>query len=199
MPKIKRKGAYAYKRPTEDGAELGWHSNHSALVIAMAAEKALIEDEEIGYFIRNHKEKMDFMLRAKVPRSSKLLIIDDTGHEERVQNITRYYACKSGDGELVKVMPPLTKKRYGNRMVHPETGEMVVTENKTDYEKFLRKGYEKQEEVLLKNPERRIGVNAGVKVKVCNDINDYIGDIDYDFYIDECRKLVDPLLEGTEV
>ena len=34
---------------------------------------------------------------------------------------------------------------------------------------------------------------AGWKVTICNNINDYKGDIDYDFYIREAEKLVAPL------
>jgi hypothetical protein len=195
--KIKRKGAYGYIRPDQKDAELGWHSNHSSLVIAMAAEKALLEDEEIGYFIRRHVDHMDFMLRAKVPRSSKLIVVDETGDEQKLQNICRYYACKSGEGELVKIMPPLAKARYGKRMQHTETLDEVVTLSKTENDKYLRKDYILVEDILLENEERRIGINTGTRVKVCNDIKEYKGDIDYDFYIAEAHKLVDPLLEGA--
>ena len=103
--KVKLKGAYV-------SDELGWHQNHSAKVIQMAAAAEMLEGVPVEEFIRNHKNKYDFLLRTKVPRSSSLVLltqIDDEGlefEETKLQNICRYYACKEG-GKLVKVMPPL--------------------------------------------------------------------------------------------
>jgi hypothetical protein len=103
--KIKLKGAYV-------ADELGWHQNHSAKVIQMAASSEMLDGIPVEEFIRNHKNKYDFLLRTKVPRSSSLVLltqIDDEGlefEETKLQNICRYYACKEG-GKLVKVMPPL--------------------------------------------------------------------------------------------
>ena len=103
--KVKLKGAYV-------SDELGWHQNHSAKVIQMAAVAEMLEGIPVEEFIRNHKNKYDFLLRTKVPRSSSLVLltqIDDEGlefEETKLQNICRYYACKEG-GKLVKVMPPL--------------------------------------------------------------------------------------------
>lgn len=101
--KIKRKGAYEYQN-------LDWHKNHSSLVIPMAAEAKMIHGIEVKDFIENHaknpENKWDFMLRTKVPRSSKLYMVMEDGTEIQQQNICRYYPCKTG-GKLVKVMPPL--------------------------------------------------------------------------------------------
>ena len=103
--KVKLKGAYV-------SDELGWHQNHSAKVIQMAAVVEMLEGIPVEEFIRNHKNKYDFLLRTKVPRSSSLVLLtplDDEGlefEETKLQNICRYYACKDG-GKLVKVMPPL--------------------------------------------------------------------------------------------
>lgn len=103
--KVKLKGAYV-------SDELGWHQNHSAKVIQMAAAAQMLEGIPVEQFIRNHKNKYDFLLRTKVPRSSSLVLltqIDEEGlefEETKLQNICRYYPCKEG-GRLVKVMPPL--------------------------------------------------------------------------------------------
>lgn len=103
--KVKLKGAYV-------SDELGWHQNHSAKVIQMAAASEMLDGIPVEEFIRNHKNKYDFLLRTKVPRSSSLVLltqIDDEGlefEETKLQNICRYYACNEG-GKLVKVMPPL--------------------------------------------------------------------------------------------
>jgi hypothetical protein len=97
--KVKRKGAYQYE-------DLGWHQNQGGLVIPMAAEAKMLYGTDIREFVENHKEKFDFMLRTKVPRSSKLLLVSDDGTEVQIQNTCRYYPSKSG-GKLVKVMPAL--------------------------------------------------------------------------------------------
>lgn len=146
--KVKLKGAYV-------SDELGWHQNHSAKVIQMAAVSEMLEGIPVEEFIRNHKNKYDFLLRTKVPRSSSLVLltqIDDEGlefEETKLQNICRYYACKDG-GKLVKVMPPL--------------------EGSTDF--------------------RRIGIDTDWNVKTCNNIEAFRWDVDYDYYINESRKLV---------
>lgn len=97
---VKRKGAYEYEN-------LDWSKNHSSLVIAKAVEYEVVSGGDSKDFIKAHKDPYDFMLRAKVPRSSKLVIVK--GDEEtQLQNICRYYPSKNG-GKLVKLMPPLVK------------------------------------------------------------------------------------------
>jgi len=102
--KIKLKGAYEFM----DFDKLGWHKNHSAMVIPMAVKAHLIDGTDFEEFIRLHENKFDFMLRTKVPRSSSLVLVVD---EEDVpqQNICRYYPAKEGGGKLIKLMPPLVE------------------------------------------------------------------------------------------
>ena len=92
---IKRKGAYEY--------DLEYHQNHSALVIPKVAEQVLVHNKSIRETVMNWPDKMDFMLRVKVPRSSHL-----KWGGRKVQNTTRYYVS-TGGAELTKVMPPLAK------------------------------------------------------------------------------------------
>lgn len=134
---IKRKGAYEY--------DLEYHQNHSALVIPKVAEQVLVHGKPIRETVQNWPDKMDFMLRVKVPRSSHLL-----WGEDKVQNMCRYYVSTQGKA-LTKVMPPLAKK--------------------PDY-------------------WRRIGVESGWTVCVCNDIRDAVMPICYDYYVREIEKLV---------
>jgi len=107
--KVKRKGCYEY-----DG--LGWHQNQSSLVIPKAAEHALIKGGDVEQFIRKHTDKYDFMLRTKVPRSSRLVTINEDGEETLQQNICRYYISKEGE-KLVKIMPPLPKDPEKERYI----------------------------------------------------------------------------------
>ncbi len=119
--KVKRKGLYEY-------ADLGWHKNHGGLVIAKAAEHALVYGGDIEKYIRNHDDMYDFMLRTKVPRSSRLVIEKD-GIDIPQQNICRYYVSEKG-GSLVKIMPPIEgKEDGGDRRIGIETGWNVKTCN----------------------------------------------------------------------
>jgi hypothetical protein len=196
--KIKRKGSYTHKLPWEDGAELDWHQNHSALIIPKAAEAALLEDEDISYFIRNHSNKYDFMLRTKVPRSSRLVVTDSEGDDTQVQNITRYYVSNEGDGQLVKIMPPLPTPKPAKKWVNIETGEEWLTTTKAEETKAQKKGFAFECDTELPREERRIGIETGWEVKVCNDMKNFDWDINYDYYIREARKLVDPLLGDNQ-
>jgi hypothetical protein len=95
--KIKRKGAYEY--------EMDWHQDPSSLIVAKAVEAALVDGVTVEEVIENHFDPFDFVLRAKVPRSSRL----ETTTGEVLQNTTRYYIANDGPS-LVKIMPPLAKK-----------------------------------------------------------------------------------------
>ena len=98
MGKLKRKGAYEYNTL--------WHQDPSALVIPKAAEKALVHGKSIREFITEHHDPFDFMLRAKVPRGSKLMLRwPGWDVETELQHITRYFVARNG-GSLVEVSPP---------------------------------------------------------------------------------------------
>jgi len=149
---LKRKGAYAHNR--DDQGELPWHKDHGALIVAKAAQAALVDGIDPAAFIRSHNNYMDFMKRAKVPRSSKLVGVID-GYDTPLSNITRYYVTTSKTGvALVKIMPPLKKK--------PDHW-------------------------------RRIGIDVGFVVAPCNNLDDVRLPINFDYYIEQARKLIDPL------
>jgi hypothetical protein len=132
----KRKGAYEW--------DVEWHQNAGGLVIAKVAEKVLAEGAPIRETVEQWPDLHDFMLRAKVPRSSRLF-----WGEQQVQNTTRYYIAKGGR-PLTKVMPPLAKK--------PDEW-------------------------------RRIGVESGWNVQVCNRIEDAVLPVDFTYYVNEVEKL----------
>lgn len=105
--KVKRKGPYQYE-------DLGWHQDQSALVIPKAAEAYMLHGTPLEDFIKGHKDMFDFMLRTKVPRSSKLVMETPEGDVEQ-QNICRFYRSKNG-GKLIKIMPPLAGETEDRRI-----------------------------------------------------------------------------------
>jgi len=109
---VKRKGAYEY--------DMAWHQNHGSLVVPKVVEKVLLENAPIRETVENWPDIMDFMLRTKVPRSSRLGLERD-GVTTQLQNITRYYIAKDG-GRMFKWMPPLAKKPDEWRKIGVEAG-----------------------------------------------------------------------------
>lgn len=156
--KLKNKGAYVHlsaaRNKPDPNRVLGWHQNHSALIVPKAAEAALVRGEDIETFIRGHDHLHDFMLRTKKPtgKGAHIVWVKD-GEDRKAQNVTRYLVTKDG-GSLTKILPPLKGK--------------------------------------IEN--RRIGIDVGWLTTMCNDLNDMPAfEIDFEYYIKEAKKLVDPL------
>jgi hypothetical protein len=145
--KVKRKGAYQYEG-------LGWHQDQGGLIIPRAAEAHMLDGVDIENFIRNHDNKYDFMMRTKVPRSSRLVLVQEDGNEVQQQNICRYYASISG-GKLVKIMPPLTPEAEPRRIgIDTEwmlrtCNNMVDFANDIDYDYYV----EAAKKLLIGNNE----------------------------------------------
>jgi len=132
---VKRKGAYEYK--------VGWHQDHSMLVVPKVAEKVLLHDAPIRETIENWPDIMDFMICAKVPRSS-YLTQSINGGEVQIQNTCRYLVAKAGV-ELNKWMPPLKNKTEWRKIgICKGRKVMVMNElpkNLEDFKSLIDYGY----------------------------------------------------------
>ena len=192
--KIKRKGAYEYKYQ--------WHQDPSAMIVARAAEAALVHGDDIRTFITRHRDPFDFMLRAKVPRSARLVMRwPEWGAEQEMQNTTRVFISRNG-GSLVKLLPPTgvpgTWKRKNGikddvynavmREITGQPGDLDSIGTPWD-ERIHTKSRSKHDAV------RETSMCAGWKVTECADAKDFDwGALNYDWYIQEAEKLVLPLL-----
>lgn len=208
---VKRIGAYAYERAAEDAKtrELPWHKNYSAIVVAKAAEAHMVYGRDIRQFITEHVnvDPHDFMLRAKAPRAARVLAsrsnekrvtqyvenIDSVelhGDEQVVPNITRYYASTDGV-YLTKLMKPTVKQVENWRTVphwyHVDTGAHKCAK-KAPSGKWVEGSAPSG-----MPPLRRIGIESGQRVKVCNTLTSddlaLVG-VDIDYYVKEAEKLV---------
>lgn len=195
--KIKRKGCYEYNYQ--------YHQDPSAMVVPKAAEAALVRGEDIRTFITSHRDKFDFMLRAKVPRSARLVMRwPEWGAEQELQNTTRVFISRNG-GSLVKLLPPtgqpgawkrkngLTDEAYYAvvREITGQPGELDSTGLPWD-ERIHTKSRSKHDAV------RESSLCAGWRVTECADANDFDwGSLNYDWYIQEAEKLVLPLLTSA--
>lgn len=191
---IKRKGCYEYSYQ--------YHQDPSAMVVPKAAEAALVRGEDIRTFITSHRDKFDFMIRAKVPRAARLVMRwPEWGAEQELQNTTRVFISRNG-GSLVKLLPPtgtpgawkrkngLTDEAYYAvvREITGQPGELDSTGLPWD-ERIHTKSRSKHDAV------RESGLCAGWRVTECADANDFDwGSLNYDWYIQEAEKLVLPLL-----
>lgn len=215
--KLKRKGAYAYERITEnpDTMDRQWHQNHSALVIPKAAEAALAHGQDIRDFIVNHKNIYDFMLRTKVGKSDNLMLSqwfegrDGPVTKTELQRTTRYYVSNASDaGALTKVSPPAGKKIVGqwarkNKLTDEFYGGVLNELKAMDLSNVLPHDFDAtglpwDDRINTKNRSqykiRNTDFESGYLVTPCNNINDAIhNDINFDYYIAEAEKLVNPL------
>lgn len=96
MTIVKRKGCFDWDRQ--------WHQDSSALVVPKVAEQVLLHGAPIRETVMNWPDRMDFMLRVKVPRSGYLSL-----DGEQVQNTSRYLVTREGE-TLLKWLPPLKGK-----------------------------------------------------------------------------------------
>lgn len=149
--KVKLKGAFEYA----DYRKLGWHKNHSAMVIAKAVEQYFVYGVDYEEFIMLHNDKYDFILRTKVPRSSKLLLVDELGNEEQQQNNSRYYPSSSG-GYLVKIMPALEGSDEERRFDIDKNVMVSMCNNikEFDFSKLNRRYFVEQAKKLVESVEQ---------------------------------------------
>lgn len=191
--KLKRKGTYCY------GDDMGWHQNQSQMVVPMAAEAALVHGQDPADFIRSHRVIHDFMLRTKVGKADHLML--DNVEQQR---IARYYIATTG-GSLVKVSPPVKGAKVGqwkraNGLTDQFYNGVIAELRQGDHTgaELDSTGVPWDERINTKNRstynERRTGISTGHKVRICNDIADADWSaINYDYYIEEARKLIDPV------
>lgn len=171
--KIKRKGAYEYDRE--------WHQDHSELIIAKAVEAALCDDANIAQFIHGHTDIFDFMLRAKVPRASRLQLDDGTP----LPNLVRYYVSTTGQG-MQKFMPPPAGFKAGDfKKASGVTDGQYMARNRTGvHDPAIHTKNRSMYDV------RPSGVNVGQKVTICNHISEARREtIDFNYYIREAESL----------
>lgn len=200
--KLKRKGTYEHEKGP---GKLEWHQNHSALVVKKAAEAALVRGVPVRQFIENHEDIYDFLLRTKVTKGSRMVLVDYNGVDHPTQGVSRYYISMFGS-DLVKIMPPTPAQVAA--FENPETEVYIKTTGK-DAGKYyfadteakrakVNKKWEKVDKsVVTQAPDRRISSEAGWKVRTCNHIDETsVDDIEYEWYIQEAEKLVNPILKG---
>lgn len=188
--KLKRKGAYEYN--------VNWHQDPSALVVAKAAEAALVRGECPAAFIVAHTDPFDFMLRVKVGRSDRLVMRYPWGDDE-LQRTTRVFAALNG-GRLYKQMPPKEQPGTWKRKakVPDHTYRAVMAEIKggrgeldaagTPWDPRIHTGNQSRHEL------REMSIRSGWLMRECADAKHFDwDDLDHGYYVAEALKLIEPL------
>lgn len=189
--KRKLKGAYNH-------LAIPWEKDHSAVIIARAVEEYFINGVPVQDTIMNCADPYDFMIKAKIPKNSSLYLENDDGRTQ-LQNVTRYHICIDGHGgRLVKVMPP-TPAMVENW----NTGTHYIRERDGDY-KVVKPGGRRPAKTYTEIPRRQIppnpydrelSIQKGWQVIDCANVADFDWKrLNYQYYITEAKKLIDPLL-----
>ena len=209
---VKYKGAYVFNGAHTDAKDkLAWHKNHSALIVKIAAAKAIVEGIPVRQTIMGHTELFDFFLLAKVGRKDTLQLqadlywnddlITKDAKVKNIQRISRYLVTNTGN-KLVKIMPPLKRRTPKVQMHYPGWQSKKITgcnknlevTNLNEYQNALRAGYKAKDGGSYDiGPYRHIGIDKQHLVTIVNDLEDtnvQSYDINYQYYIDEAEKLV---------
>ena len=195
--KVKRKGAYEWAYE--------WHQDPSATVVPRAAEAFLVHGTPVREFVTSHRDPFDFMLRAKVPRSSTLeMRWPELDVAVPLQNTTRYFVSRNG-GSLMKVSPPTGEPGSWKRRpkVPDQVYNAVIRENAGKNGEKDSQGILWDERIHTKNKSkhdtREMGICVGNKVSECARQTDFDWSrLDYEYYITQAQKLVDPLIHHQQ-
>lgn len=187
---LKQKGAYWFPDPQNYAESISetqppaWHKDLGNIVSIRAAVTSMVHGIDPETFIRLHGDKFDFMCRAKVDKTSQLML-----GNRQIQRTSRYYV--STDGEILrKISPPANGHTIGEFKRKPKVSEM-------DYINIRDKLSPGQwdERIHTKNKgryENRVTMfEAGWKVTECNDADAFrFANINYDYYVNEAKKLI---------
>jgi hypothetical protein len=174
--KVKKKGCFV------DKPEL-WQDN-SQLIVAKALEQYYVNGIPIEDTINNHKDILDFCKRAKMTKGNVLTeryVVDGTYEEKELSKTNRYYVSNKGSS-LIKVLPPLDKKRED---------KLKKICNQTNIFDFI------DDIEVMDPPNRETNLEAGYLCTIYNrhdntkDISDY--DINKSYYISECYKIINTI------
>jgi len=186
--KLKTKGAYwtpdKFPDDIQNASPTAWYKSFNADVSAKAAVAQMTGKATIEDFIKSWRVPFDFMLREKAQRGHVLYIGD-----KPQQRVTRYYVARNGQ-PMRKVMPPKYPGRVGLFKAAPGVSDEIWT---TWYNAW---GNVHNPEIHTKNrstyeAERVTGHVTGFVVASCNAVAEFDwNNVNYDFYINEARKLL---------
>lgn len=158
---VKRKGAYQWVRE-----ELGWHQNQSSLVIPMVAEQVMLSED-----INDVDSLIMELLKKHYDASpdNKFDFMLRTKVDRKSRLVLRFE--DGSEKELQRICRYYPCKQGGKLIKIMPPLECKQTDGE--------------------EPEdRNLSIDAAWNVKPCNNMVDFAGDIDYNYYVSEVKKLL---------
>ena len=192
--KYKLKGAYSFPDPLDYANSIStmqppaWHRDWSNIASIRAAVAAMVHNVPPETFLAAHTDMFDFMLRIKVNRSDVLLF-----DSQPIQKTTRYYVAKEG-GSMVKTSPPAKGAQIGAYKRANGVGDVLWFAVNAELEAHgIPDAWDARIHTKNKSrhENRETAIEAGYKVAICNDANDFRFDnLDMNWYVQEAKKLI---------
>lgn len=195
--KLKAKGRFAappigdkYADSISESSPPGWHRDYSALVSIRAAVDHMVNGTPIEYSVYATMDPFDFMIRAKVDRSSKIML-----GTRQLQRTSRYYIATDGE-PLRKLSPPppgaaegAWKRKNGitERLWRDVNAELTAAGTPSAWDARIHTGNKS------KYTTRETAFDAGYLCAECNHADDFdFARLNYNYYIDRAKRLVIP-------
>lgn len=184
---IKFKGVFEIDRD--------YHKNHSKRIVPIALANYFINNIPVEQTIKKHLNNSkydfcenygiyDFCLGAKMIGGNKLVgrsYSKDGIKDKELSKMTRYYVSNGGL-DLIKKLPPLEKNKL------------------TETDKYKQKFDSKQmnifdliEDVQVEAKDREENLEAGYRCTLFNKYFENNYNINYEYYINECNKVINTL------
>lgn len=180
---IKFKGAFEIDRD--------YHKNHSKRIVPIALANYFINGIKPEDTLKNHSNSTydfaknygiyDFCIGSKMIGGNTLVARTYEGSEiidTPLTKVTRYYVSNEG-ADLIKILPPLDKNFIPKTSKEPK--------NQLNIFDFI------DDETLVKPQDRESNIEAGYKSTVFNKFKEYDYDINYEYYLNECYKIINIL------
>ena len=190
---FKEKGGIKLKGDFEIEKEV--HKNHSQRIVPLSIYKHYVDQIKPEETIINHTDIFDFCKAVKGNRTIKYKEqswVNNKWQEKQLQTRVNRYIVTNKGSKLIKIMKPL-ENEDGSQKKDKLVKYRQENPQQLDLFHFV------EDVVVIKDRESE--VEAGYYIQMMNridslDIKDY--DINYNYYINECYKIINQIQEITK-
>lgn len=190
---IKPKGCFEII-PMKNG-DIGYSKNWSMRIVPIALEKYYLEGIPVEKTVKSHTDILDFLKAVKGNRTTRYVYreLTTTGLDDSKLNgrVNRYYVSNSG-GRIIKIMPPL-----------------IDEDDNYKADKLLKYKKNNPQQLnifdviddVIQEKDRESEVESGYKTRIANNLTTKRMDkfdINYDYYIEECYKIIKEISDDRE-
>lgn len=177
---VKLKGAYWY--PKEDKEYDGvWNKDFSNMVVQKVIEQVLTRGWKAEEVVKLISDPFDFMMRYKTPAGAKVFIGD-----KQMPKTVRYYVSTKGE-PMRKVATPkgeIGQFKRKNKLTDAFFNKVMSEIGPNKWDERIHTANRKTYEQVVTS------IESGRLVKNCNLASNFDwSDVDYDYYLEEIKKL----------